>query len=96
MKTLIIALLSISLMGAVPASVKDNGVIELTCHEVNTALRQLEIWAGSYKTMLAECQASKWQTHTGQCMAATMTFDSIVDDAVRIAQFKAKMECKES
>jgi hypothetical protein len=94
MKILMIGLLSLCLLGTAKPVQQEN-VVELTCAEVEIALKQLEKWATGFRNMVVACNEGLWETRKGQCIAATMSFDSIVNDAVRIAQFQAKMECKE-
>lgn len=94
-KVFLVALLSLSLAGATMAQQRDE-VVELTCREVDISVAQLERWAMHYRGLVEECAKGKWDTHKGQCIAATMVFDSIVEDYLRVSQFRDKMSCKEA
>ena len=72
MKLLLVVILSLSLTGAT------RGVTEITCEEIDTSIVQIQRWINFYGDLVGRCEAGKWETHAGSCVAAAMTYDAII------------------
>jgi hypothetical protein len=92
-KTLLVVIVSCCLLGASPA---EEVIRELTCQEVATAVKQTEDFMEAFNNnfLTSFCNDHSRIINQGQCLAADLLMEGLVENKLILIKFWGKMGCQ--